>query len=401
MSSALMPLQPLLKPRWRRIRRPDIFLAVFLASVTWLTLWQLQRSEALGEALAAYEGHRAPLSVHTLWETLRRSWADGVWNKGGGTGTGRPDTLLTLRRALDHLDRHPRDPRAARLAGLGLTKLEYPVEAEPYYTIARRAHLLTRDDISTRLLGLARGNLRDLAIESCKELLESQPDDAGTLQRLATIYYSQKRLKLAIETAERLSKAPEGAVAGYALIGIIHHDDHRTEQAVAANERVLELDPELKTIALPSSLFFADFAQDLIDLDRPADARRHLQRALKQGDDPPLLNLLGVTYEREGQHDEAVSCWKRAIELDPNFSRPWLNLGLQALEANRLEEAVISLERATSLDGASLEPTYQLSLAYRRVGRTADAERLRKKADRIRAAAEPSLAKPRSSESSP
>ncbi len=303
----------------------------------------------------------------------------------------RPDNQSSLRRALDHLDRFPRDPRAARLAAIALTSLDFAVEAEPYYQIAREGQALSREDLSNRALGLARGNLREPAIESYKELLASKPDDAGMLQRLATLYYSQKRLKLAMETAEALAKVPDGAVPGNALIGIIHHDEHRTEAAVAANEKVLELDPELRTLALPSSLFYADFAQDLIDLDRPADASRHLRRALKHGEDPTLLNLLGVAFEREGKSDQAVASWKRAIELDPNASRPWLNLGLRALEAGRIDEAIANLERATLLDGVSLEPSYQLSLAYRRAGRIADADRYRKKADRIRNQEVPSL----------
>ena len=366
------------------VRRSDISLILALTALLALTVWQARRSDAMEEALAASEGRPSAVTLHTLLEASRKAWSDGEWNKRAGSVSRRPEIEVSLRRALDHLDRFPRDPRAARLAALALTSLDFAVEAEPYYKIAREGKVLSREDLSNRALGLARGNLREFAIASYEELLASQPDDAAMLQRLATLYYSQKRLKLAMETAEKLAKAPDGAVPGYALIGIIHHDDHRTEAAAAANEKVLELDPELRTLALPSSLFYADFAQDLIDLDRPADASRHLQRALKQGEDPTLLNLLGVAFEREGKSDQAVASWKRAIELDPNASRPWLNLGLRALEAGRLDEAIADLERATLLDGASLEPSYQLSLAYRRAGRIADADRYRKKADRIR-----------------
>jgi tetratricopeptide (TPR) repeat protein len=371
--------------RVRTVRGLDILLLLVLSVLILATMWQQRRSEALEESVAAFEGRAAPVNIHSFLESTRHSGAD-VEREKRSRARRPPDFQTCLRRALDHLDRHPGDPKTARLAALAFTALDYPVEAEPYYKIARAGGTLTRDDLSGRALGLARGNLRDVAIESYHELLVSQPDDAGALQRLAALYYSQKRLKLALATAEKLSRVPGGEVAGYALIAIVHHDDHRPDLAVAANERVLALDPELSRLALPPVQFYADFAQDLIDLDRPSDARQHLQRALVGNSDPALMDLLGLAFAREGQADEAVQCWQKAIEMDPQFSRPWLNLGVHALAANRVDEAIHCLEKASTLDGGSVEPAYQLSLAYRRAGRSADSERFRKRADRNRMA---------------
>ena len=82
--------------------------------------------------------------------------------------------------------------------------------------------------------------------------------------------------------------------------------------------------------------------------------------------------------------NEAVQSWKRATEVDPKFHRPWLNLGKLALRRGRAEEAVTYLEKAHSLDRNTFEPTYQLSLAYRRLGRAAEADRFRRLADTLR-----------------
>jgi tetratricopeptide (TPR) repeat protein len=379
------PGRPRTGPR-RGVRRSDAWLAAALAALLPLTVWQVGRSEALTDARAAYEGRPAPLNLHTLWEAARRAWADAGRPAPGVGATGRPDHRLALRRALDHLDRHPRDPEAARIAARCLTALDFAPEAEPYYTVARAGGALAPDDLSARALGLARGNHREPAIAAYEEILARRPDDADALQRLATLYYSQTRLKQALETAERLAKAPGGAVAGNALIGIVCHDDHKLDRAIRAFEKVLELSPDLSGLALPASLFYQDLAQDLLDAGRPADARRHLLRALSSQNDPALMSQLGKAYKREGQDEEAVRCWKTAAEWDPQLAGPWLNLGLYALERNRIDEAVGALEKASALDGAALEPTYQLGLAYRRAGRPADADRCRKQAERIRQA---------------
>ena len=221
-------------------------------------------------------------------------------------------------------------------------------EAEPYYLIAQARTRLSLDDLGVRAFGLAHGNLRAAGRRAYKQILDQRPDDPEALQRLAAIYYSLSQYNETLATAQRLAQSPikSRAVAGYALIGIVHHDEHRPGPAVAANEKVLELDPRLETLSLPADLFFADLAQDLVDINRASDARRYIHQILGQRDDPVLIDILGSAYYSEGQEDEAERCWKRVIELDPRFHRPWLNLGKLALRRGRLEEAVPYLEKA-------------------------------------------------------
>jgi tetratricopeptide (TPR) repeat protein len=169
-------------------------------------------------------------------------------------------------------------------------------------------------------------------------------------------------------------------VAGYALIGTVHHDELRPELAVPAAEKVLQLDPELKLLTVPAEVFFADFAEDLIDSGRATDARRYLSRALRSGDDPALVNLLGAAYYAEGEEADAEQCWKHATALDPKFDRPWLHLGRSAMKQGAWSEAAGYFETAYALDPQAFEPLYHLSLVYRRLGRTQDADQFRKRA---------------------
>jgi tetratricopeptide (TPR) repeat protein len=364
-----------------------------LASLTAFSGWHLSYSVALADARRAYGGQGDPTPTSN-WLTQITDLVSGAKSQaqrhrsrsGASPSIAQPDYHLALRRALDHLRRHPNDPEGTRFVALCLSRLDYAAEAEPYYALAQAKTRLSPQDLHVRAFGFSRCNLRAQAVEAYKQILDRQPDDPEALQKLAAIYYSLSQYKEALATAQRLAQSPikSRAVAGYALIGIVHHDEHRPGLAVAANEKALELDPQLELLSLPADLFFADLAQDLVDINRASDAQRYIHRILGQRDDPVLIDILGSAYYAEGQEDEAERCWKRVIDLDPRFHRPWLNLGKLALRRGRLEEAVPYLEKAHALDRRIHEPAYQLSLAYRRLGRAEDSERYRKLAESLR-----------------
>jgi tetratricopeptide (TPR) repeat protein len=362
---------------------------IMLAALLGLTAWQSLHSEALAEAFAAYEGRPADTDLRsaasTWWQSFwgdRRSAAILRRRRAAEPAEPRPDFQRALQRALDHLVTRPRDRQAARLAALCLSQLDFATGAEPYYEIAREQAELSLDDLHIRAIGLARSNLREQAVGAYQEILKRWPDDPLALQRLAAIYYSRSQYEQTLEVASRLAQSPERkyAVAGYSLIALVRHDELRPELAVEAADKVLQLDPELKLLTSPAELFLGDFAEDLINTNRSADARRYIHRALQSGDDPALVNLLGAAYYAEGEEADAEQCWKHAIALNPKFDRPWLNLGRLEMRKGRWAEAAGYLETAHRIDLQAFEPSYQLSLVYRRLGRAREAEEFRKKA---------------------
>jgi tetratricopeptide (TPR) repeat protein len=366
--------------------------SILLVGLIGLTVWHGLRSEALAAARAAYEGlpadadadHRSP----TWWLRL---WSDATGRSGSRRRRAdsdrprQPDYVRCLQHALDDLDLHPGRVEAARLAALCLSQLDYAAQAEPYYRIVRAAGPMGLEDLHARAIGLARGNLRDQAIAAYQEILERWPDDPLALQRLAAIYYSRAQYHETLKVAGRLAKSPEPkwAVAGYSLVGTVHHEQHHFDLAVEANQEVIARDPELRLLTVPAELFSADFAEDLIETGRAAEARAFLQRALRAGDNPALENLLGAAYYADGQEADAEECWKHATAIDPRFDRPWLNLGKLALRRGQFAEAAQSFETAHAIDREAFEPLYQLSLVYRRLGRTEDAERFGKRAAQV------------------
>ena len=189
----------------------------------------------------------------------RRLWPDADIPPGArrrrtdARGTPQPDYVRALQLALDYLDNHPSHGETARLAALCLSHLDYPAHAEAYYRMAGGTGRMSLDDLHIRAIGLARGNLRDQAIAAYQEILARRTDDPLALQRLAAIYYSRSQYQETLQVAGRLAQAsdPKWAVAGYSLIGTVHHEQHHFELAVEANRQVAERDPELKLLTVP------------------------------------------------------------------------------------------------------------------------------------------------------
>jgi tetratricopeptide (TPR) repeat protein len=297
----------------------------------------------------------------------------------------RGDYRGALKAAQAHLKRSPGNRRAALLAARCLSRLGFRAQAEEQY---RRAGALASGlgDLQDRAMALAQSDQPERAIELYQEILARCPDDALALKRLAAVHMGQKRWRPVLALADQLIAVPDGEVAGQTLAGIAHHELKHYEQAVTACQRVLTIDPELKAMPLPQSLFWNNFALDLLAVGRTSDARDHLSRALEKSQDAGLMELLGLTYFQQGTLDRADQCWRQAVDWDPTNADALLGLGRLALQRNQAAEAVSWLKRAAESSPAALEPLYNLGRAYRLLGKIDDAERCEKLSAKVRAA---------------
>jgi tetratricopeptide (TPR) repeat protein len=315
------------------------------------------------------------------------------------------DVLTALRRALDHLARHPSDPDAARIAGRCLSHLIYADQAETYYEIAQRQGHLSVDDLQVRALGLTRTNRPAQAIVAYEDILRRDPNNPTALQRLAAIHWLRIEIKEALVLASRLSQVPSHAAVGYAMLGEIHHDpnrnpgrledsERRPDLAVEAFKRVLELDPQLNSVPYSKTIFWNNFAADLLTLGHTEEARRYLLACVEQFTEPGLLDLLGRSYFLDGNAEEAEHWWRLSVERDPNRVSPWINLGRVALQDHRPQDAVDLVNHAVALDGKQYRAFQLLSSAYKMLGQNDKALRYQNQAEEVRRAQQQTTASP-------
>ena len=279
-----------------------------------------------------------------------------------------------LRVAEGRLARRPSSRHAALLAARCLSRLGRPDEAEEFY---RKATPLDLEDLHIRAYALVLANRREPAIRAYRDILDRRPDDVLALSRMAAVLISESRWAEVLDVGRRLIQIPDGAVIGHTLTGVVHHNTRDPELAVFAFDRVVALDPALERMPLkPRSMFWTDYAYDLLLVGRWADARGYLRRALEDGDDAKVADLLGQSYYLEGALDEAERYWRLALDWDPDRSGTWWRIGKLELQRGRPAEALGPLRRAVSIQPNAVGTLYSLGLAYRLLGRADESSAL-------------------------
>ncbi len=336
-------------------RRSGAFLVclILLVGLLALTAWNVTRSEALTQARQFYTRGELP---------------------------------TCLRYSLDHLQRRPWSREAALLVARCLSQLDFADAAEPYY---KRAGELDLNDLQIRAFGLVRGNHRQRAIQAYEQILARWPENVKALRRLAAVELSENNIPQLEALAERLIHTPGGAAIGYTLRGVVAHIDKNCEGAIAAFERVLEVDPDLRLMPLPYKTFWTYLAEDLIKNGRTDDAGRYLTRVLSEAPDAPLMNTLGRAYLLQGSLDEAERCFQQVSEWEPKSYLPRYNLGKIELQRHRLEAAQQHFEAARQLAPRQLDVLRSLVTVYRLLGQPANADRIDKAIRQIRERSRP------------
>jgi len=83
----------------------------------------------------------------------------------------------------------------------------------------------------------------------------------------------------------------------------------------------------------------------------------------------------GFNFFAKGQVEEAIAEYKKAVELDPQFTMAYLALSMAYEKKGMIDEAIEAIKRAIDLDPN--DPLFHTSLSrfYQRKGMIPEAER--------------------------
>jgi len=87
----------------------------------------------------------------------------------------------------------------------------------------------------------------------------------------------------------------------------------------------------------------------------------------------PYYGLGRVYLSTEGNNDEAITCLKKSVELDPGLAKGFFYLGLAELLGGRYVEALHSFKSAYDLDRKYVEALYNIAAIYEHLGKSYNA----------------------------
>jgi tetratricopeptide (TPR) repeat protein len=226
----------------------------------------------------------------------------------------------------------------------GLNPPRY-AEALSYFRAAeaiRPQNSRARENVGWALRSLGR---LDEAIDCFKKAIELDPKSVSAHNYLGIALHDQKKLDEAITCYQKaIALDPKYALA-HNNLGAALSKQGKVNDAIACYKKGIELDPK-------NVLAHHNLGLTLKKLGRLEEAIGCYEQAIKHHPDHAnfrdnLAWLLATSAEAKGRNPaEAVVHAKKAVELAPKDSHPWLTLGVAQYRAREWEAAKDALQKS-------------------------------------------------------
>lgn len=162
----------------------------------------------------------------------------------------------------------------------------------------------------------------------------------------------------AVNYFNRSTELMPDSTQGYLGLGLAFLRDGNATQALEPFQRGAEINGDDPVLAYY-------YGRTLVLADRASDAVAYLEEAQNRfpGDEDIQTMLLNA-YTLSGETDRAIERYVEAIERQPDNGAFRYNYGALLLQAERYDEAIVQLQRATELDPTNSDAFYNLGAAY-------------------------------------
>jgi tetratricopeptide (TPR) repeat protein len=261
----------------------------------------------------------------------------------------------------------PSIPSLDRNWGLAAYRAErYDEAAAPL----ERALRSTPNDLSLReMLGLSyyMGDKFAESAATLRPVLDQLPDNAGLLYAAGTSLVRSGDAKNGARVFSRMLEKDQNVPAVHLMLGQAYAQEQNYPEALAEFAKALQLDSHTAEAHYGSGM--VAFKQGKLD----TSADEFQQELSVNPGYIPAEYQLGYVRLQMHQADAAIPLLQDVVSRQPNHSDAHYELGKALLEQGKVKDAIRDLEASVHL-----HPTdyayYQLSVAYRREGRTSDAE---------------------------
>lgn len=242
--------------------------------------------------------------------------------------------------------------------------------------------------------GLAEVELRDNKPEAAKELVEKAvrmaPNDVRAQLAQAELSvrvsnYKDAEQRLTLLSQRQPPLAPLEQARLHLIQGFLHEarlDDNAAVDAYITGAKIAgDLDLGPMTAAVRK---LSDLATRALEENDPKKAEAYRQRAdallgelaKKAESDPALALSLGIAYLQAGDPAKAEPLLRQAAEARPNDADPMFQLAKSLAKQDKLEDAISQFKRAMEIDPTRTEIGFELAKTYEAASRDAEASDL-------------------------
>jgi tetratricopeptide (TPR) repeat protein len=175
-----------------------------------------------------------------------------------------------------------------------------------------------------------------------------------------SLSYFQKELELAPDNTIKASALT--SISG--VYNILNEDDKALEYA----ERAYELDSSDITLNLLALSYtnngYYEKSNNIYD--------KMLSLNLGKGSDALTWMNKGINFHKLGIYTAAISCSRKALELNPNDKRPLTNIGINYARLKEYDSAFVYINKAIELDNTMTEIYISAAELYKNMGDDSD-----------------------------
>lgn len=190
----------------------------------------------------------------------------------------------------------------------------------------------------------------DQALIECKRAIEIQPDAVAAYKLCGKILQAQGNMEGAIDCYKKAVKIQSNDAETHVNLGSLYALTKQWSPAITCYQKAIAIKPNLAPA-------YRNLARVWTQAGKLEEANECWYEAYSLAPEkvPPEQHLkLGNSLFKQGQITHAIVCYRRAIELKPNWAGAYQNMGKALKQQGKLDEAALCFQRVAELNKNSL-----------------------------------------------
>ena len=230
------------------------------------------------------------------------------------------------------------------------------------------------------------GHIRDAVTES-QEIIKRDPNNLDARKLLGRIYLrslgdmqggtqSSEILKLAIEQFSQIVRLEPDNIDDHLLLGRLYIIDKDYVKAEGEFKSARRIQPDSEEAVINLAYLYNEEG----DNKKAVEILQSLPDAQRSG---KLYAVLGYTFEQQKDYKQAISAYKRAIDIDKDNLDAQRGLANSLLGDNQIDAALDQYKQVADSDPQDAQAYLRMSEIYRREGKYTEAMATLKKAESL------------------